>query len=509
MTGLIILLCILLIAVIVVQIGRVSEIAGRIRGEEEIERDNNRFNGAISLIFMVLFLIGCVVSAVYYKDSMLGYGPHISASAHGITLDRIFNITLFFTGIVFVLTHIALFYFAWKYQGRPGRKARYMPHDNKLEVIWTIIPAVVMTFLVVGGLDAWNEVMADVNEDEDYIEIEATGMQFAWMLRHPGADGLLGTKNYKMITANNPMGMDWEDEKNHDDVVSLGGDIFKLPVGKKVRVRITSRDVLHNFDMPHFRVKMDAVPGLPTYFVFTPTITTEEYRTNLGAVDKNGDPMYPEWWVPADPSEPDGPMRWETFEYELACAELCGNGHYSMRRVFQIVSQEEYDEWAAGLPSYYMSTIRNSDEDPYKGQLLGVDIKARGIEFKNRLDAALASSDVADKILRFDYVNFETASFNLTPDSRYELENLEAALKKFPNMTIELSGHTDNVGTVEGNRTLSQNRAEAVMNFLASKGVSASRMTAVGYGDTVPVESNDTEEGRAENRRTEFKIINQ
>jgi len=510
MTGLIILLCILLIFVIVVQIGKVSEIAGKIRGEEEIEADGNRINGALSIIFMVLFLAGCVISAIYYQDSMLGYGPHVSASEHGVGLDRIFNVTLFFTGIVFVITHIALFYFAYKYQGRTGRKARFISHDNKLEVIWTIIPAVVMTFLVVGGLEAWNDVMADVEEGEDYIEIEATGQQFAWTIRYPGDDGLIGTKDFRLINPNNPLGMDWEDPKTHDDVVSTGaGEIMKLPVGKKVRVRITSRDVLHNFDMPHFRIKMDAVPGLPTYFVFTPTVTTEEYRAGLGATDKNGEPLYPEWWELSDEEDPESPMRWEAFQYELACAELCGNGHYSMRRVFEIVSQEEYDEWEASQNSYYLTTIRNTDEDPFKGRLLDVEIKARGKEFKNRLQTALASEAVEDKTLRFDYVNFNTGSAVLTPDSRYELENLVAAMSDYPNMTVELAGHTDNVGSADGNQTLSQSRAAAVMNFLASKGISSARMTAQGYGPTIPVESNDTEEGRAANRRTEFKIINQ
>ncbi|NND14804.1 MAG: cytochrome c oxidase subunit II [Eudoraea sp.] len=376
MTGLIIVLCVLMIGVIIVQVGRVSELAGRIRGNEEIQRDNNNMNGIISLVFMVVFLISTIVSAWYYKNSMLGYGPHESASLHGSTLDYIFNVTLFFTAIVFFITHIALFWFAYKYRGQKGRKAIFLSHDNRLELIWTIIPAVVMTFLVVGGLDAWNEVMADVGEGEEHIEIEATGMQFAWMMRYPGEDGLLGRKDYTLINSTNPLGMDWTDTKNHDDWVSTAaGEILKLPVGKKVRVRITSRDVLHNFDLPHFRVKMDAVPGLPTYFVFTPSMTTEEYRQNLGALKKNGEPKYPEWWEPSDPDEPDGPKRWEAFMFELACAELCGNGHYSMRRVVDIVSQEEFDMWAAGLQGYYDTTIKGTEEDPFNtsGGLSGLN----------------------------------------------------------------------------------------------------------------------------------------
>jgi cytochrome c oxidase subunit 2 len=255
-----------------------------------------------------------------------------------------------------------LFWYAYKYRKQQGKKALFISHDNRLEVIWTAIPAVVMTFLVVSGLDTWNTAMADISPSEvagkDYIEIEATGMQFAWLLRHPGKDNLLGTRNYQLIDGTNQLGQDWTDEKNLDDIMP---DRIVLPVGKKVRVRITSRDVLHNFDLPHFRVKMDAVPGMPTYFVFTPTVTTEQYRKNLGELDKDGEPMYPEWHTPSDPEDPTSAPRWKEFVYELACAELCGNGHYSMRRIVEVVSQEEYDRWLAEQTPYYESSIKKAD----------------------------------------------------------------------------------------------------------------------------------------------------
>jgi cytochrome c oxidase subunit 2 len=365
MTALISIFCLILIALVVVQIGKVTELASRIRGEKEAQEEANVWNARFSLIFMILFLVGCVVSAIYYKNSMLGYGPHISASEHGSSLDSLFNVTLFFTGIVFVITQIMLFWFAYKYQGKSGRKALFFAHDNKLEIIWTAIPAVVMTFLVVGGLDAWNEVMADVAPGEEHIEIEATGMQFLWSMRYTGPDGALGTKNYKLITPNNQLGIDFSDDKSLDDIVSsAAGEVIKLPIGKKVRVRITARDVLHNFDLPHFRVKMDAVPGIPTYFVFTPSITTQDYRDRLGALDKNGNPLYPEWHEPSDPTDPESKPRWQEFQFELACAELCGRGHYSMRRIVEIVSEDEYVAWAKEQSSFYETTIKGTDEDP-------------------------------------------------------------------------------------------------------------------------------------------------
>jgi cytochrome c oxidase subunit 2 len=360
MVALLAIISVALIAVIAVQIGKVVELAAKIRGEEEVQEMNNRRTAVWLMVFMVVFLVACVWSAIYYKNYMLGYGPHESASEHGLSLDRIFNVTLFFTGIVFFLTQIALFYFSYKYRAVRGSKASFISHSNKLEIIWTAIPAVVMTLLVVGGLDVWNEVMADVNPDEEYMEIEATGFQFAWQLRYPGADGKLGGRDFRLITGTNPLGQDWKDEKNWDD---FQPDELVLPVGKKVRVRITAKDVLHDFYLPHFRVKMDAVPGMPTYFVFTPSKTTEEYRQELR--------KYPEYNV-EDPNN-EGKMLWETFEYELACAELCGAGHWNMRRIVRIVSQQEYDAWVANQSSFYVANIRNKDDDPLKGQKLRID----------------------------------------------------------------------------------------------------------------------------------------
>jgi cytochrome c oxidase subunit 2 len=361
MTGLIILLCVVLLVVVAIQVAKISELASKIRGGEDHDLQENTRTGKYLVIFMVVFLVLSAYSAYYYKNYMLGYGPHMSASEHGGSIDNIFNITLIVTGIVFFITQIALFWFAYKAREQKGRKALYMPHDNKLEMIWTAAPAIVMTFLVVGGLIAWNDIMADIKDGEDYIEIEATGYQFGWEIRYPGADGMLGAKNYKLISGTNSLGQDWDDPKNLDD---FKADEIVLPVGKKVRVRITSKDVLHNFYLPQFRVKMDAVPGMPTYFVFTPKTTTEEYRAALS--------NYKEYQKPYDDTDPNGPKFWESFNYELACAELCGNGHYSMKRIVRIVSEEEYKDWLSKQNSFYMSSVRNTDDDPYKGKALPV-----------------------------------------------------------------------------------------------------------------------------------------
>ena len=508
MTGLLILLCLLLIGVVVVQIGRLTELAVKIRGEEEAQYETNNFNARLAVFFMVTFLLACIVSAIYYKDSMLGFGPHEAASEHGDMLDAAFNKTLFFTSVVFFITQIALFWFAYKYRGRRGHSASFMPHDNKLEIIWTAVPAIVMFYLVADGLVKWNDVMADIPQEavagEDYIEIEATGMQFAWNLRYPGPDNALGARTYENISGTNPLGQDWTDNKNLDDIHPSE---IVLPVGKQVRVRILAQDVLHNFYLPHFRLKMDAVPGMPTYFVFTPKTTTEEYRQRLGALGRDGMPLYPEWHEPADPTEPNGPKRWEAFEYELACAELCGNGHFSMRRLVKIVSEEEYQDWLDQQNSFYFSNVRNTKDDPHLGKLFDFEIRDRKAEFDAAFQQALVSD--TNKIVRLNYVHFETNSANLTTLSRYELDNVVTVLNQHPNMTIELGGHTDSQGEDEFNLDLSNERANAVANYLRSKGISEDRYIAVGYGEARPIDSNATAEGRQNNRRTEFRILTQ
>ena len=376
-------LCAVLLFVFIMQIGKARELASIVRNEpEEEEYEINKTQAGLGMLFMIAFSAVCVGSFIYYTPYMLGWGPNTAASEHGPSVDYMFNLTLFFTSIVFFITQALLFYFAWKYRGRKNHRAIYWAHNEKLEMVWMMIPAVVMTFLVVGGLQAWNTIMDDSGHE---IEIEATGYQFAWDLRYPGRDGKLGERHFTKIdervqladtlgqplvdakgepvTARmaNSLGMIWSDERNIDDFMP---DRIVLPVGKKVRVRIISRDVLHNFYLPQFRVKMDAVPGMPTYFQFKPVVTTDSMRRRLS--------QYPEWQVP-DKNDPKK-QRWETFDYELACAELCGKSHYSMRRLVKIVTEEEYLAWLdeQEANSVYLNNVRKEAKfkhlDPFKSE---------------------------------------------------------------------------------------------------------------------------------------------
>jgi cytochrome c oxidase subunit 2 len=431
-------LCVILLAVFIVQIGKARELASIVRNDPAEQDEINKFHAGLGLIFMVTFLVACVVSFIYYIPTTLGWGPNIAASAHGPEVDYLFNLTLFFTAIVFVLTHIALFWFTWKYKGKQGKIGLYWAHNETLEMVWMIIPSVVMTFLVVGGLQAWNNIMLDLpenavsvtlpEEDGQYIEIEATGSQFLWFLRYPGRDGKIGTKYFTQINSSNKVGQTWTDEKNMDDFMT---NEIVLPVGKPVRVRITARDVLHNFYIRDMRVKTDAVPGMPTYFNFTPTVTTDSMRRRLS--------QEPEWQV-ADKNF-DTKQRWELFEYELACAELCGNGHYSMRNLVKIVTEEEYLDWLdkqeggelaevvidsttgqveytyvpGSVKSQYFSKIHNTDKDPLEGKTADLE---KLVENKLRVNVYMTKmTDMRNnaELGSADYINAEEAMNKLKP----------------------------------------------------------------------------------------------
>lgn len=501
MSTLIVILCVVLLFIIVVQVARVRELSTKLRGADEVEAQNTKTSGVGLMAFMVLFLVITSVSAYYYKNYFLGYGPHESASPHGKLIDQMFNLTLITTYIVFFATQILLFWYSYKFRYGKKRTAQFISHNNMVEIVWTAIPAVVMAFLVIGGLDAWNEIMGDVGTDEDVLEIEATGYQFAWELRYPGDDGVLGRKDFRLISPSNSLGQDWTDRSNHDDFIANN---LVLPVGQKIRVRITSKDVLHDFYLPQFRVKMDAVPGIPTYFVFTPEKTTEEYRQELR--------KYPEYNV-VDPNDEDGRMLWETFQYELACAELCGVNHWSMKKVVDVVSQEEYDEWYGKQLALYQSSIYGTENDTYdwgeKDDFPAFKAAEIREEFNSMADAALSSEDTNDDTFVLEYVFFETGSANLSKRSKYQLEEAAAWMKKNPNVNVNMTGYTDSTGNLESNMTLSQRRAAAVMNFIQGQGVDLGRLSAEGLGPNNPRDTNETAEGRAANRRTEFTILPQ
>ena len=267
----------------------------------------------------------------YYSGDASKYFLPESASEHGLNTDRLFWITLAVISFAFVATNLLLFFFPFKYQYKETRTAQFYPDNHKLEIIWTIIPAIVMAVLVIYGWVEWSNITSDAPEEA--VEIEIMGKQFNWQVRYPGMDGKLGKYDPKRIDGINSMGVDFSDDNSRDDF--MPGTLI-LPKGRPVALKIRSRDVLHSVFLPHFRVKMDAVPGMPTSFWFTPTVTTEEMREKLKAEGGTWNDLNSK-----------GKPRWEAFNYELACTEICGNSHYAMKFAVKVVDAAEYDKWMA------------------------------------------------------------------------------------------------------------------------------------------------------------------
>jgi cytochrome c oxidase subunit 2 len=306
------------------QIAKASEYVAVLRGEEKSRKQTNKINAFLLLVFLVVGLFG-----VYYcNEKLSGKILGKAASLQGEKIDTMIYITLAVTGLVFFITQIILFWFAFKYQESEKRKAYYYPHNNKLEVIWTVIPAIFLTVLVVFGLIYWFKITSDAPKNAMIVEV--VGSQFKWEYRYPGKDGVLGKKYYREISDRNknPLGQLWDDPANHDDIYIVGEPLH-LVVNKPVKMVINAKDVIHDVGLPHFRMKMDAVPGTPTTMWFTPTITSKEMK------EKTGNP---------------------NFVYEISCDQMCGQGHWSMRGEIIVETQEEFDAWIfSKTPQYFVA----------------------------------------------------------------------------------------------------------------------------------------------------------
>ena len=421
------------------QLAKVGQLTSLIRNkkEEDISDADTRLNGGLFIAFMVAFYASFIFLIVRYGD----YNPP-AASAHGESYDTLMDFNMYIIIAVFFLVNSALFIFANKYRFDKERKARFFAHDNRLELIWTVIPSIVLAVIIIFGLRTWNEMTGDASDDA--LRVEVYSKQFDWTARYPGADGEFGLANYNLITPTNPLGIVTQDgvtealaeiegqiasleaelthergrllaEKasiedqlhsgdhhghghnahgeNHgddhdhhgissefkanlearlhevehmlasDNVVVLsnaaaeakegklhrlkrhrqrieevkpfdydggiaaweaGADDkimkseFHLPVGREVEFVFRSRDVIHSAYMPHFRAQMNTVPGVPTRFKMTPTITSDSMRTIL--------------------DDPD-------FNYVLLCNKVCGAAHFNMQMAVVVETEAEYNAW--------------------------------------------------------------------------------------------------------------------------------------------------------------------
>lgn len=335
MSGLLIVITVALILVVIIQISKASEYVALLKGREKAQEQSNKVNAALMILFLIFGLIGIYICHELFNDKLLP----VSASKQGVVIDKMIWWTGLITAVVFFLTQILLFYFAFRYQAKAGRKAKYFPVSYKLEVTWTSITIGVLIVLIVIGLKEWYKITGPAPKDAMVVEV--TGKQFNWIMRYPGKDHTLGAKDFQLINPakSNPLGQDWTDKANDDDVVNQSGELH-LVVNRPVKLIINSQDVIHDVGLPYFRLKMDAVPGQPTTLWFTPTITTEQMKK------KTGDP---------------------NFVYELACDQLCGNGHYSMRGTVIVQTQAEFEAWEAAQTPQYKTATAEDTAPPAEG----------------------------------------------------------------------------------------------------------------------------------------------
>lgn len=351
MLNIAIIVAVVLILAILIVIFRVSTLVGIIKGDSKKHvPSSNKLQATLMLSFLVLGLL----AFFYYSFGGLDE-EFVSpvASEHGEVTERLFWITMGITGTVFIITQIFLFGFAFRYQHKEDRKAYFYPHNNKLELFWTGVPAIVLALLILSGWKAWVDITGKAPDDSEVIEV--MGYQYAWMVRYPGSDNKLGSYDYKKIDAVNQMGIDFSDKAAFDDFVPRE---LHVPKGKPVLLKIRARDVIHSVYSTHFRLQMNAVPGMPTRFWFVPTKTTAEMRLETGNED---------------------------FNYELICNKICGKGHFAMKYIIVVDEPDEYEEWYKSqdpwlkMNSDYLSQVPEDLEEAAK--------IAAGLENKEEIQA--------------------------------------------------------------------------------------------------------------------------
>jgi cytochrome c oxidase subunit 2 len=225
------------------------------------------------------------------------------------SIDTALDITMWVCGLVFVALNIFLAYTIFRYRHRKGHRAHYDPESAALERRLTVWTAVGIAALLAPGLIAWKEY---VTVPKNASVFEAVGQQWQWTFRFPGKDGVLGTVDSRQINADNPFGLSRDDPFGRDDILVESSEVH-LPIGRPIKAVLRSKDVLHDFFVPQIRAKMDLVPGIVTYFWFTPT---------------------------------------RTGTFEILCAELCGVGHYTMRGAIVVEEGPAFDAWLSQQPTF-------------------------------------------------------------------------------------------------------------------------------------------------------------
>lgn len=325
-----IIVLLVLVVLTLVQVMRISEISSEIQKgkDNEVNEKDNDTQGRLMLLVGFGFIISVIV--MYFA-----WGKHLlpePASEHGSEIDGLMNLSMLIINIVFFVVQPILFYFAFKYRGKKGTKAVYYEHNNKLELFWTMVPALALAVLIIWGLNVWSTLMMPENEEEPIL-VEVYAQQFNWTVRYSGGDNTLGYATVHEIGGANVLGVDTQDAASADDIVTKE---LHLPVGKPVKFQFRSQDVIHSAYFPHFRAQMNCVPGAITNFQFTPSITTAEIRQNKD-VERHVDEVNAI-------RKAKGEDVWD-FNYVLLCNKICGAAHYNMQMDIIVETEDEFNAW--------------------------------------------------------------------------------------------------------------------------------------------------------------------
>lgn len=312
MTGFLIIIVVILAIVLLSLLLNVVNLSSDAKGADaaNVTPADNKTQATLVLLFGLGFLAFVVFQFIKFKDMML---PE-AASEHGVNIDGLFTVSWWIIIPTFFITHLLLIYFAYKYYYRKERTATFFAHSTKLELIWTVVPTLVLTTLIIYGISTWNKIMGP--PEEDAIVIELYAKQFDWTARVAGEDNTLGKSHYRKIDGSNVMGIDLTDEHALDDKIIRGE--LHIPKDRSVLFKMNSRDVIHSAYMPHFRAQMNCVPGMTTQFHYVPTITTAEMRKKT-----------------------DNPE----FDYILLCNKICGSAHYNMQMTIVVDEEADYVKW--------------------------------------------------------------------------------------------------------------------------------------------------------------------
>jgi cytochrome c oxidase subunit 2 len=257
----------------------------------------------------VVILILVIATLVFHFVSPLYGWWFTDIASNWDMIDTTVDITFIVTGIVFLAVNFFLVYCVLKFRHKEGSRAQYDPENKKLETWLTVITSIGVAAMLAPGLVVWGQF---VTVPDNAAEVEAVGQQWHWSYRFPGEDGQFGNADITFVTVDNPFGLDADDPAGRDDVLVFDQTVH-LPINQPTKVLLRSKDVLHDFAVAQFRVKMDLVPGMVTYAWFEPT--------RVG-------------------------------RYELLCEELCGIGHFAMRGAVVIDERDDFETWYAAQPTF-------------------------------------------------------------------------------------------------------------------------------------------------------------